>query len=98
MRPFAGAGVVLNYLTAALPTEGVNTGWGLCITPLLRLGFDITAESYRTNYLFCSADFTYGLLPNWEVKLLPDLRPIRNGEYITYKHGLGIAIDYFPKK
>jgi len=92
LRPFVGLGAGFTYLTTSLPVEGVTTQHGLGLCPFLRWGLDVAGHERRGEYIFCRVECSYGQMPDWKVSLLPELRPIREGRYLTVRLGLGFVI------
>ena len=90
LEPFIGAGVIHHSLTDDLPAaaEGITTvGEGSGFSTFLNTGIDLIMGPF-----FMRIEYLKGRLPDWNVKLLPELRAIKGGEYSILKIGIGVAV------
>lgn len=91
IEPFIGAGVAHHSLTANLPAiEGITKEKGSGFSTFLNAGIDYLIGEKPP--FFIRLEYLKGRLPDWNVKLLPELRAIKGGEYSMLKFGMGLAI------
>jgi len=91
LRPYCGIGASFNYVD---DSYGFDGGPALGVNVFLRMGMDFSLRSLlksstRDVIPFLRVEFQTGFFPNYNLRLIPQLRTIQGGHFTYIKFALG---------
>lgn len=97
IRPFVSAGYSLHRISTTV--EGGETAWGA--GAYSNFGIDLTMPSlaekskdwslrFESDW-FLRFEVLTGAVPDWNVRIFPELRPVRGGSYRLVRFGAGVT-------
>jgi len=94
LRPFIGFGVGIFNLRTEI--DGDNNP-GTRTQSYYKIGADIYPCKYKQSLqgLFLRVEYVNGSVPDWSVRMLKELRPIRGGHFEIFRFGIGLSMGKF---
>ncbi len=93
VRPFFGVGLSFHRVESLIKvSKGIDSDPANGFNLFLRFGTDIYTKNHS---FFYRLEVIKGWVPNWEARILPELREIRDGGYWGIRFGIGMP---FPSK
>lgn len=89
VRPYVSGGYAFNRISTI--DEGGAVAWGGAA--YYNIGVDLTVPKWSqdTAGVFFRFEVVTGIVPNWDVRIFPELRPVNEGRYRLITLGLGVS-------
>ncbi|MFC1619194.1 hypothetical protein ACFL45_04535 [Candidatus Neomarinimicrobiota bacterium] len=88
IRPYVTSGFAFHRITTT--TDGGDKAWGNGTFANYGVDFGFAPDRRGVEKFFVRLEVVEGVIPDWNVRVLPELRPVRGGRYRLVRFGVGL--------